>query len=147
MVALSLVTAPARATPLVWMSVEKTRLKGHRHEYDDTVVLRLHDALPPGVRVTILAHRGVGEQNLYAVLTNLGFAFIIRFRGVALVESRAGEVRSAHAWAPPNGKPRLLKDATVTADRDAVDAVVCVQVRGMDEPWCLAVVPAGAHRP
>ena len=33
-----LVTAHGRATPLVWMSVEKARLKGRRNIYEDTVL-------------------------------------------------------------------------------------------------------------
>ena len=138
-IALSLVTAHGRATPLVWMTVPKARLKGRRNRYEDTVLLRLHEVLPPGVTVTILADRGFGDQHLYALLTDLGFAFIIRFRGVVLVQSRDGEVRPAHAWVPPSGKPRQLKDACVTADRYPVGSVVCVKARGMKEAWCLAV--------
>jgi len=103
------------------------------------VLLRLHDVVPPGVTVTILADRGFGDQHLSAYLTDLGFDFIIRFRGVVRVQSRDGEVRSAHAWVPANGKPRQLKDARVTADRHPVDSVVCVKARGMKDAWCLAV--------
>jgi len=138
-IALYLVTAHGRATPLVWMTVTKARLKGRRNRYEDTVLLRLHEVLPPGVNVTILADRGFGDQRLYALLTDLGFDFIIRFRGVVLVQSRDGEVRPAHAWVPPNGKPRQLKDARVTTDRYPVDSVVCVKARGMKDAWCLAV--------
>jgi hypothetical protein len=138
-IALSLVTAHGRATPLVWMTVQKAQLKGHRNEYEDTVLVRLHEVLPPGVTVTILADRGFGDQGLYELLTDLGFAFIIRFRGVVLVESRDGETRPAHAWVPSTAKPRQLKGAKVTAHRYPVDSVVCVQARGMKEAWCLAV--------
>ena len=138
-IALYLVTAHGRATPLVWMSVTKARLQGRRNLYEDTVLLRLHEVLPPGVKVTVLADRGFGDQNLYAHLTDLGFDFIIRFRGVVTVQSRDGEVRSAHEWVPPNGKIRHLKDARVTADRYPVDSVVCVKARGMKDAWCLAV--------
>jgi hypothetical protein len=138
-IALYLVTAHGRATPLVWMTVPKAQLKGRRNRYEDTVLLRLHEVVPPGVKVTILADRGFGDQHLYAHLTDLGFDFIIRFRGVVSVESRDGEVRSAHAWVPANGKTRQLKDARVTADRYRVDSVVCVKARGMKDAWCLAV--------
>ena len=138
-IALSLVTAHGRASPLVWMSVERARLQGHRNEYEETALLRLHEVPPAAVRVTILADRGFGNQGLYEVLTDLGFAFIILFRGVVQVESRDGEVRPAHAWVPPTGKPRVVKDAKITADRYRVDSVVCVQARGMKQAWCLAV--------
>jgi hypothetical protein len=138
-VALYLVTAHGRALPLVWMSVEKTKLKDRRNDYEDTVLLRLHEVLPPGVKVTILADRGFGDQKLYELLTDLGFDFIIRFRGAVVVESRDGERRPASEWVPPNGKTRQLKAARVTADRYPVDAVVCVKARGMKDAWCLAV--------
>ena len=138
-IALSLVTAHGRATPLVWMSVKKAQLKGRRNRDEDTVLLRLHEVVPPGVKVTILADRGFGDQNLYALLTDLGFDFIIRFRGVVMVQSRDGEVRPAHEWVPPNGKTRQLQAARVTADRYPVDSVVCVKARGMKDAWCLAV--------
>src|SRR5260370_7138847 len=137
-IALYLVTAHGRATPLVWMTVTKARSKGRRNHYEATVLLRLHEVLPPGVKVTILADRGFGDQRLYALLTDLGFDFIIRFRGVVLVQSRDGEVRPASEWVPPNGKPRQLKDARVTTDRYPVDSVVCVKARGMKDASCLA---------
>jgi hypothetical protein len=46
------------------MTVPKARLKGRRNRYEDTVLLRLHDVLPPDVKVTILADRGFGDQHL-----------------------------------------------------------------------------------
>ena len=138
-VAAYLVTGHGRATPLVWMSVKKAALKGRRNASEDTVLLRLHEVLPAGVKVTVVADRGFGDQELYAHLTDLGFDFIIRFRGVVVVESRDGEVRPASQWVPPNGKTRCLKAARVTADRAPVDAVVCVKARGMKDAWCLAV--------
>ena len=138
-IALSLITAHGRATPLVWMSVKKARLKGRRNVYEDAVLVRLHEVLPPGVQVTVLADRGFGDQKLYALLKHLGFAFIIRFRGVVTVESRDGEVRPASEWVPPNGQVRHLQGARVTTDRYALDGVVCVKARGMKDPWCLAV--------
>ena len=139
-IALYLVTAHGRATPLVWMSVKKARLKGRRNVYEDAVLMRLHEVLPPGVKVTVLADRGFGDQKLYALLKHLGFDFVIRFRGAVAVQSRDGEVRAASEWVPPNGTVRQLRDARVTTDRYLVDSVVCVKARGMKDAWCLAVV-------
>jgi hypothetical protein len=138
-IALYLVTAHGRATPLVWRSVKKAQLKGRRNEYEDTVLLRFHEVLPPGVKVTVLADRGFGDQGLYGFLTDLGFAFIIRFRGVVTVERGDGEARPAHQWVPANGRIKQVNDARVTADRYRIDSVVCVKARGMKDAWCLAV--------
>jgi hypothetical protein len=139
MIALSLVTAHGRALPLVWRTVPKARLAGHRNQYEDELLLRFHEVLPAGVQVTILADRGFGDQHLYAVLQDFGFDFIVRFRGAVTVESRTGEARHAEAWVPANGTMRCLRGARVTQDRTPVAAVVCVHARGMEAPWCLAV--------
>lgn len=136
---LSLVTPHGRALPLVWRSVPKARLKGHRNQYEDEVLLRLSEVLPAGVRVTVLADRGFGDQQLYAVLRDFGFDFIVRFRGNVTVESATGETRPAQDWVPANGTIRHLRRACVTQDRAPLDLVVCVQAPGMQAPWCLAV--------
>lgn len=138
-IALYLITSHGRATPLVWMTVKKAKLKGRRNKFEDAVIFRLHEVLPPGVKVTLLADRGFGDQKLYQFLTELGFDFIIRFRGVVAVESIDGEVRTAGEWVPPNGKIRQIRGAKVTKERYELDSVVCVKARGMKEPWCLAV--------
>jgi hypothetical protein len=140
---LSLVTAHGRATPLVWKSVPKTQLKNRRNDYEDEVLLRFKEVVPAGVTVTVLADRGFGDKKLYALLTDIGFAFVIRFRGDVTVRDSRGERRAASAWVPSNGTLRQLRDARVTTDRYAVDMVVCVKARGMKDPWCLAV--HGAH--
>ena len=138
-IALSLVTAHGRALPLIWRTVPKARLKGRRNRYEDEVRLRLHEVLPSGVHVTVLADRGFGDQQLYAILKDFGFDFIVRFRGGVTVEHRDGAGRPATDWVPANGTIRYLRDARVTRDRHRLDAVVCVQARGMQAPWCLAV--------
>ena len=116
-IALSLVTSHGRATPVVWQTVPKTQLKGRRNQYEDAVLQRLHDALPAGVEVTVLADRGFGDQTLYHFLTELGFVCIVRFRSAV----------------------------TVTQDVYPLDAVVCVKARQTKEPSCLAV--RGPARP
>jgi hypothetical protein len=143
-VALSLVTRHGRATPLVWMTVPNAKLKGRRNRLEDTLLLRFHEVLPTGVRVTVLADRGFGDQKLYEWLTALGFDFIIRFRGAITVHSATGEIRPAAAWVPTNGRIRHLRGARVTDQAYALDGVVCVKARGMREPWCLAVRGASA---
>jgi hypothetical protein len=138
-VGLYLVTRHGRATPLIWRTVSKRQLKGKRNEYEDSVLLRFHEVLPPGIKVTVLADRGFGDQKLYELLTDFGFDFVIRFRGDVTVHSATDDVRPATAWVPANGRIRQLRGAAVTADRYALDSVVCVKARGMKHPWCLAV--------
>ena len=146
---LSLLTSHGRATPLVWLSVDKTTLKNRRNGYEDQVLRRLAEVVPAGVRVTIVADRGFGDQKLYELLTGeLKFDFVIRFRGNIRVTTTDGEVRTAAEWVGACGRARTLRDAMVTADEYPVATVVCVQARDMKEPWCLAAsatdVPARA---
>jgi hypothetical protein len=137
---LSLLCGHGRATPLVWLTVETATLKARRNDYEYQVLVRLAEALPAEVRVRIVADRGFGDQKLYRVLTEeLKFDFVIRFRGNIMVTAADGEARAAADWVGAGGRARVLRGATVTAAGYEVGAVVCVQAKGMKEPWCLAV--------
>jgi hypothetical protein len=144
-IALSLVTSHGRAPPLVWKTVPKTALKGRRNQYEDEVLQRLHDVLPAGVQVTVLADRGFGDQKRYRFLAELGFDFIVRFRSAVTVTDATGDVRTAAEWVPAHGRVGQLRPATVTQAFYPLDAVVCVHARQMSAPWCLAV--RGPARP
>jgi len=138
-IALYLVTRHGRATPLLWKTVVKSELKGWRNEHEDVLLERLREVLPAGVKVTVLADRGFGDQALYELLKDqLGFEFVVRFRGVVKVADEHGVTKTANEWVPDNGRPRLLRKACVTKTRREVGAVVCVKAKGMKEPWCLA---------
>ena len=136
---LSMVTRHGRATPLIWLTVDKDTLKNHRNNYEDQVLRRLADALPQGVKVLILADRGFGDQKLYRFLTeDLKFDYLIRFRGNINVTAEDGEARPAADWVGVGGRSRTLRNAAVTADQYQVGTVVCVHAKDMKEPWCLA---------
>jgi Transposase DDE domain len=136
--ALNLVTAHGRATPLLWLTVSKDELKDRRNDYEDLCLSRLAEVLPEGVAVTILADRGFGDTKLFAFLEQLGFAYVIRFRGNIHVTAADGQTRDAAGWVGTGGRARKLPDAEVTARRHKVGAVVCVHAKNMKEPWCLA---------
>lgn len=147
--ALNLVTGHGRAMPLLWLSMWKDELKDRRNAIEDTCLRRLAEVVPPGCRVTILADRGFGDHKLFAYLGDLGFAYVIRFRGNIHVTDAFGETRTAAHWVGRTGRARKLRGARVTASHAyQVGAVVCVHARDMKEPWCLATsdaeAPAGA---
>ncbi len=136
---LSLVTDHGRATPLVWLTVDKKTLKDRRNLYEDRVLVRLAEILPANVKVCILADRGFGDQKRYRMLTEeLHFDYVIRFRGNITVTAANGEMRTAAAWVRPNGRARTLRGAKVTAEQYEVGTVVCVQEKDMKQAWCLA---------
>jgi hypothetical protein len=135
---LGLVGSHGRAAPLLWLTVWKEELKNQRNDYEDACLRRLSELVPPGCRVTILADRGFGDQKLFAFLGELGFDYVIRFRGNIHVSDTNGQTRPAADWVGKNGRARKLRDARVTAKGQQVGAVVCVHAKGMKEPWCLA---------
>ncbi len=88
--------------------------------------------------MTILADRGFGDQKLFAFLEELGFGYVIRFRGNIHVTAEDGQTKPAAEWVGKGGRARKLRHARVTAKGRLVGAVVCVHAKGMKEPWCLA---------
>jgi hypothetical protein len=138
MIVLGTQTEHGRSTPLVWKTVTRSELKDQRHTPEDELLDRLADVLPQGVRVTVVADRGFSDIKLYRFLQELGFESIIRFRGVVYVASADGERRTAKDWLRAGGRMRVLRGARVTAERQPVPIVVCVQQPQMQEPWLLA---------
>ena len=138
-IVLSMITSHGRATPLLWKTVMKSELKGWRNEHEDVLLERFREVLPEGVKVTVLADRGFGDQALYELLKEqLGFDFIVRFRGIVKVTSADGEIRPAKDWVRSTGRPVLLRAAKVTQAGRELGAVVCVKAKGMKEAWHLA---------
>ena len=135
---LSLVTGHGRAAPLLWLSVWKDELTKRRNDFEDACLRRLAELVPAGCRVMILADRGFGDQKLFAFLAELGFGYVIRFRGNIGVTDAGGQTRPAAEWVGKGGRARKLVDARVTAQGQQVGAVVCVHAKDMKEPWCLA---------
>ncbi len=138
-IVLSLVTSHGRATPLIWLTVEKAKLKNNRNAHEDRVLHRLAEILPDDVHVTILADRGFGDHKLFHFLVHeLGFAYVIRFRGNIHVTNAKGETRLAADWVGQGGRARALHHAKVTDNHYEVGTVVCVHAKDMKEPWCIA---------
>jgi hypothetical protein len=140
----SLVTKHGRATPLLWFSVFKAELTGKRNDIEDMCLSHLKDALPEGTKVTILADRGFGDAKLFRFLGELGFAYVIRFRGDVFVTAADGETRRAEDWVGALGRARKLADAKVSKDKQQVGAVVCVKAKNMKDAWHLAASDGAA---
>jgi len=136
--ALNLVTNHGRAQPLLWFSVFKAELTGKRNDIEDMCLNRLQEALPEGTKVTILADRGFGDVKLFSFLEELGFGYVIRFRGDIFVTAADGETRRAEAWVGVGGRARKLADAEISKEKQKVGAVVCVHAKGMKDAWHLA---------
>ena len=140
----SLVTKHGRATPLLWFSLFKAELTGKRNDIEDMCLSRLKEALSDGTKVTIVADRGFGDAKLFGFLAELGFAYVIRFRGDTFVTASDGETRRAEDWVGAGGRARKLADAEISKDKQKVDADVCVKAKDMKEAWHLAASDGAA---
>jgi hypothetical protein len=110
-----LVTKHGRSTPLVWKSVPKSEVTdGARNDFEDEVLLRLQQVLPDGVRPTVLADRGFGDQKLYEFLDRIGWGYVIRFRQKVTVTTKDGVSQPAADLVPQNGRAKLFRDVEVT---------------------------------
>lgn len=134
----SLVTTHGRATPLLWVTTEKSSLKGLRSQYEDGLLQRLKETIPPGVKVIILADRGFGDSKLYALLREFGFDYVVRFADKTQVKDAAGEPKRAAFWVPKGGRTLMLKNVSITEREMPVPAFVATKKPKMKEAWCLA---------
>ena len=104
---LSLLSRHGRATPLVWLTVDKAALKNRRNGYEYQVLVRLAEILPADVRVRIVADRGFGDHKLYRVLSEeLKFDFVIRFAAT----SRSPPPMARHARRPIGLAPAVARE-------------------------------------
>lgn len=146
--AINLVTRHGRATPLLWKTVPSADLKGRMSEIEKGVLAVLKAVLPDSVKkVTILADRGFGNVDLYDHIKDLGFDFVIRFRGVITVTAPDGRSAPASEWVPLGGRPRRILNALVTGQRHQIAAFVAVKQTKMKDSWLLATsLPYAAGR-
>jgi hypothetical protein len=141
----SLITSHGRATPLVWRTVKKSKLKDRRTQYELEMVERFADCVPAGTHVTWLGDRAFGYQRLCEALSERGFDYILRCRENLKVQEGDGPALSAAAYVPQNGRVRMVKNPKMTGKRKEVPAAVFVKRKGMKESWCLLTSLADAR--
>lgn len=137
-IALYLITNHGRATPLIWKTHAKSKMKDNRNIYEKNILQHLKDTLPKDVHVTILADRGFGYVEFYDVLEELSFDYVVRFKNNIYVTNNAGETRLARDWVGKGGRATRLANAGITKEFEKrIAVVICVWEKDMKEPWCL----------
>ena len=68
-IVLSMLTGHGRATPLMWKTVQASTLKGNQRRYEDELLRALREAMPAGVKVTVVADRGFGNAPMFQYLS------------------------------------------------------------------------------
>lgn len=136
-ISLALVPKRGRAIPLLWRTVYKADLLSQRNRYEDELLVRLHERIPPGVRVTVTADRGFADQKLLTFMQTLGFDYVIRIHRTTTVYREPLQGRAAWRWLKGNGQVHVIRDALVTQDHTPVPLFVSVQKPAMKEAWYL----------
>lgn len=138
-IVLSQQTNHGRNTPLLWKTYKKTELKGHRSEYEDKILEKLHSSLPEGVKVTIVADRGFSDCAKYELIDDkLGFDYIIRIKSNTYVSSENSEPCKIIDITSPGVRAKTLNNMYVTSQKKHVNKIVCVKKKDMKEAWYIA---------
>ncbi len=143
-IALYLITKHGRATPLLWKTVSKTKLKNRRNDYEDELLVILRSLVPEEVKVTLLADRGFGDTALYNFLAELNFDYIIRFRGIIKMVTEDGREGPTQTFLATNGKATRYNNVRLTWRKRKISAVVTVHDRDMKDAWYLATSLPGS---
>jgi len=137
-ICLNLVTSHGRATPLLWKTVNRKKLKNNRNNYEDEILWQLKKLVPEDVKVTILADRGFCDIKLLDFIKNeLGFEYNIRIRGNITATDSKGEKRTAKEWVGESGRTKTMREAKITHEQYQVGTLVCTQKKDMKEAWCI----------
>jgi Transposase DDE domain len=136
---LNLLTHHGRATPLLWQTVEKSRLKNNRARYEDQMLSKLKESLPEDVRVTLIADRGFADKKFFEFLEDtLNFNYIIRIKSNTYITSETDEQKPARDWLRNDGRAHRLTHAKITKDNFVVKQFVAVKHKGMKDGWFIA---------
>lgn len=129
-IVLSQQTNHGRNTPLMWKTYKKTELKGHRNEYENKILEKLHAVLPEGIKVTIVADRGFSDCAKYELIDEkLGFDYIIRMKSNVYVSDGDAEPCKITDFASPGVRAKTLNNMYVTSQEKHVNKIVCVKER------------------
>jgi hypothetical protein len=133
---LNLITSHGRATPMLWTTYQKSKLKNNRGKYERDLLGLLKSILPEACeQVIILADRGFSDVDFYDYIKSIGFDFVIRFKkNIYMTINR--ESKQAREWLL--SKAKLYKDVGLTESKYEVASVVCVHDKKMKDAWYLA---------
>jgi hypothetical protein len=132
----NLITSHGRATPMLWTTYQKSKLKNNRGKYERELISLLKSILPSSCeQVIILADRGFSDVDFYEFIKSIGFDFVIRFKKNVYM-TVDGRSKQAQEWLL--NKAKLYKNVGLTLSQYEVPSVVCVHDKKMKDSWYLA---------
>jgi hypothetical protein len=138
-IAINLITNHGRATPLLWKTVDGSKLKNRRNKYEKEVLNALSECLSPDISVTVIADRGFANTSFFKYIEeHLQWDYVIRLRKNTYMGTEEGCKKSLE-YVATNGRILEYNAVTLTNSKKAqIKSVVTVKKQGMKEAWILA---------
>lgn len=134
MLSLNMVSSKGLSVPLLWKSVDNSRIKYNRGRYE--LLSRLKEVLPEGVKVSVLADRGFSDQKFLRFLTEeLQFNFVIRIKSNTTIIHDGIKLKASERL--EKGKIASIKQAGITLNNYPVKVFIATQDKSMKAPWYL----------
>lgn len=134
--------ARGRAIPILWRTVWKKDLRHHQNHVEEELLRTLRRIAAAGLKIGIQSDRGFSRVELFRLVNELGFHFIIRVRRRVGVRGRDwdGVLYSFRA------RKGTRHDFGLVDFRDPYRVrLVLIYDRGQREPWFLATDLQGAQ--
>jgi hypothetical protein len=139
-IAVNLITRHGRATPLLWITVTKSKLANRRSAHERRVLKKLKACLAEDVHVEVIADRGFCSTELFRFIhEQLRWDYTIRIRsGLIVYEEKYPYGRKIQNIRLVRGaRPRKVAGARLTESKYEPASLVLVWDRRMKEPWYL----------
>jgi hypothetical protein len=136
-----------RALPLCWESYADKVQSKSQNALEEAMLLKIRSALPPGVRIVVMADRGFGRASLIEVCQRFQLDYLIRINAKVHVKTRRGSGR-LDLFPVKRGTCRGFKEATYRSDGVVATNLLIRWKTGLprdkDRPWYLATsLPLG----
>jgi hypothetical protein len=136
MLSLNIIVSKGISTPLLWKSVDNKRIKYNRNRYEDQLLSRLKEILPPDVKVTLVADRGFADQKFFRFLSEeLRFNYIIRIKSNTTIIYCGEKAKASQRL--QKGRILVLKKAEITLQAYPVEQFIALQDKEMKAAWFL----------
>lgn len=136
MLSLNVVLPKGLSVPLLWKSVENSRIKHNRARYEDQLLSQLKEVVSDEVKITVLADRGFSDHKfLKFIEEELKFDYVIRIKSNTTIISEEKRLKASEHL--NTAKVRVVKEAGVTLQNYPVKTFVAVQDKGMKAAWYL----------
>jgi hypothetical protein len=145
---LAAVVVEGRALPLCWESYPDRVQSKSQNALEYGMLARLVAALPPGVRIVILADRGFGRAALAGECQRLKLDYLVRIQPDVVVQTARWRGNLKH-YAVRRGMAQFWQDVTYRADGVVTTHLAIRWQKGLpadrDQPWYLitSLAPRG----